>query len=722
MAAACAALTPEQRQAVELLAQPFAALRRRNKRQEGYRALIGGLLRGGMSRSAIKTVVEALCEATEDEEADKRVALIDYTARRLADGKPTCGLPSLILLWKGDGAGIVDEVYKLLGIDSREIVATYDYCDEAGCLRYQVVRFEPKDFRQRRPDGKGGWIWDLRGVERLLYRLPELVTADSAQPVYLVEGEKDTDALRELGLTATCNPMGAGKWQDRFAGPLRGRHIIIIPDHDEPGREHAQTVAASVGPVAASVKVLELPGLPPGGDVSDWLAAGGTVEELKRLANAAPLWRETVPATVVAVPTGPSWPDAMAQEAFHGLAGDVVRVLEPASEADPAALLLQLLVGFGNMLGRTAHCVVEADLHHCNEFAVGVGRTSKGRKGVSWGQVSRLLAAAEEQWAAEQVMTGLSSGQGVIWHVRDPIKKMERVKDHGEDPRYVEVEADPGVTDKRLLVVEAEFANVLKQVEREGNTLSAVLRLGWDCGNLRILNKTSPTKATGAHVSLIGHITAEELRRYMSTTEMANGFGNRFLWSCWRRSKELPDGGQVAESDIHDLIGRLTEALAFGRGLGVVRRDDQARELWRSVYGELSAEHSGLTGAMLGRAEAHVLRLSLLYAVLDQSPSISAAHLMAALAVWDHCERSVRYIWGDSLGDPLADDILRQLRGRPDGMSRGDISNALGRNYAAARIGHAMGLLAEHRLARCERRETGGRPEERWHAMRPGSR
>jgi hypothetical protein len=197
---------------------------------------------------------------------------------------------------------------------------------------------------------------------------------------------------------------------------------------------------------------------------------------------------------------------------------------------------------------------------------------------------------------------------------------------------------------------------------------------------------------------------------------MANGFGNRNLWACCRRSKLLPDGGAVDGDAIRDLTRLLGEALAFGRGLGKVGRDEEARALWREVYATLSADRPGLTGALLGRAEAHVLRLSLLYAVLDKCRSVSALHLMAALALWDYIERSVYYVFGDELGDPLADDLLRLLRTCPAGLTRNKLRDYLGRNQPSNRIGQALGLLLRHRLARCERQETGGRPAERWFA------
>ena len=162
----------------------------------------------------------------------------------------------------------------------------YDYRDEGGELLFQVVRTpapDGKTFRQRRPDGRDGWIWDVEGVRRVLYRLPELLAADPSETVFLVEGEKDADNLARGGLTATTNPGGAGKWRPEYSATLRGRHVAILPDHDEVGRQHAADVARSLAGAAASVRAVDLPGLAEHGDVSDWLVAGHTVAELREL-------------------------------------------------------------------------------------------------------------------------------------------------------------------------------------------------------------------------------------------------------------------------------------------------------------------------------------------------------------------------------------------------------------------------------------------------------
>jgi putative DNA primase/helicase len=172
-----------------------------------------------------------------------------------------------------------------------QIVATYDYRDARGNIAFQVVRLQPKAFRQRRPNGSA-WIWDMNGVERVPYRLPQLLNANE---IYICEGERDCDNLAKAGLTATTNPGGAGKWPDSFSRWFRGRHAIILPDADQPGRQHAVDVARKLRGHAASVRIIELPGLKPKGDVSDWLAAGGTPIDLEDLAHATPSWTDKDP-------------------------------------------------------------------------------------------------------------------------------------------------------------------------------------------------------------------------------------------------------------------------------------------------------------------------------------------------------------------------------------------------------------------------------------------
>jgi putative DNA primase/helicase len=169
----------------------------------------------------------------------------------------------------------------------RRAVTWYDYTDERGLLLFQVVRYEPKGFRQRRPDNRGGWEWNLNGTRRVLYRLPEVLTAKS---VLICEGEKDCDMAKNLGLTATCNPGGAGKWREEYAETLRGKRVAVIADADAPGYKHAQRVAHSLFGKVQSLKVLGLPGAK---DLSEWIERGGARAQLLDLIGRVLQWQPT---------------------------------------------------------------------------------------------------------------------------------------------------------------------------------------------------------------------------------------------------------------------------------------------------------------------------------------------------------------------------------------------------------------------------------------------
>jgi hypothetical protein len=410
----------------------------------------------------------------------------------------------------------------------------------------------------------------------------------------------------------------------------------------------------------------------------------------------------------------PQWP-VLDDKALYGLAGDIVRLIAPHTEADPVAILIQTLVCFGNVIDRTPHCTAEADYHGLNEFAVLVGATSKGRKGTSAGHVRRLFIQVAEDWTRQRIQTGLSSGEGLIWAVRDAIMKREAVREKGKPTgEYQDVIVDQGVRDKRLIVFEAEFASTLRVLGRDGNTLSAIIRQAWDSGDLRVLTKNSPAEATGAHISIIGHITRDELLRYLDSTESGNGFGNRILWCCVRRAQALPEGGQLKDADLNGVVKRLHEAITGAAKVQEITRDPEARAIWRTVYPELSEGKPGLLGAIISRAEAHVMRLSALYALLDKSAVVKAAHLKAALALWEYCEASARFIFGDALGDPLADEVLQLLRTTPGGMTRTDISHHFGRHKSAGQIMRALELLSKQGLATWEKSETEGRTATLW--------
>jgi hypothetical protein len=320
-----------------------------------------------------------------------------------------------------------------------------------------------------------------------------------------------------------------------------------------------------------------------------------------------------------------AWP-LMAPAAFHGLAGEVVARILPNTESDAVALLLQYLVSFGNAVGRLPYYLIEQDRHFANLFTVLVGQTSKSRKGTSAGRIRAIFNIADPEWVRERILGGMSSGEGVISAVRDPVYAIRK---------GVEELVDAGVSDKRLLLDEREFFQALAVLKREGSILSRVVRDAWDCcERLATLTKHSPTRATQPFISIVGHITADELRQTLDHVAMANGYSNRFLFACVKRSKLLPHGGDRNE-DIAGRLGAQTlQALTTARSLERLTMTPAADRQWQNVYPALSAGLPGLLGAITDRAEAQTIRLALVYALLDSARQIDVAHLEAALALW----------------------------------------------------------------------------------------
>ena len=277
---------------------------------------------------------------------------------------------------------------------------------------------------------------------------------------------------------------------------------------------------------------------------------------------------------------------------------------------------------------------------------------------------------------------------------------------------------DSGAADKRLLILESEFANALAVMERPGNTLSPVIRNAWDGHTLSTLTKNSPLKATDAHISIVGHITTAELRSRLNRTDLANGFANRFLFLCVRRSKLLPHGGNLSDEEIGALAERIGVAVEYAKTVARVIMTKEACGAWEAAYTDLSEDRDGLLGAITARAEAQVIRLALLYTLLDRKREIDVAQLRAALAVWEYCEASAVRIFGKALGDPLADEIHRALSHAGEaGMSRTAIRDLFGRHQSAGRISAALALLTTNSRAKLETKITGGRPCETWFAI-----
>ncbi|MFL5762232.1 MAG: hypothetical protein ACJ789_21235 [Thermomicrobiales bacterium] len=402
------------------------------------------------------------------------------------------------------------------------------------------------------------------------------------------------------------------------------------------------------------------------------------------------------------------WP-VLDDAALYGLAGEVVDIIDAHTEAAKIATLGTFLVMFGNAVGRTPHLQIGSDRHGLNEFIALVGDTAKARKGSSRGGPQRLLTSADPQWGEERVQGGLSSGEGLLAAIADPITRTNK---QGELEVIFE-----GSKDKRLTCIEEELSQLLKVAGRQGNIISEIVRRGWDSrDSLRTMTKSSPLTVTGPHISIIGHITAGELRRELDDTARANGFGNRFLWLCAERSKAEPFLEPIPDETVAKLGRRIRGALDHARRTTRVQFDDEAKGMWREIYPDLSDGKPGLVGSLIARAEAHALRVALAYALLDGASAIGGAHLLAALAVIDYAEASALYIFGDATGDSIADRILAALRST-GAMTQNDIYEFFGRHVSSNRIGLALETLVRAHLVRSTQdKETGGRPRTVWEA------
>jgi len=391
----------------------------------------------------------------------------------------------------------------------------------------------------------------------------------------------------------------------------------------------------------------------------------------------------------------------MTAEAFHGPAGNLVRLIEPCTEADPHGLLLDTLLSFGNACGRGTHFNVEADRHSLNLFVAEVGISAKGRKGTALGHTDAIREWMDAVWANKRVQSGLSSGEGLI--------------------KAVELLQSDGGADKRLLVIEDEFAAVLRAMSRRGNTLGTTLRRAWDGRSLQVMVKGQPQMVIGAHISMLAQTNQEDLRRYLDKVDVLNGFANRFLWCCVRRRRLLPFGGRIPETEFRELMKPIRSALRFSRTAGEIALSKKAMDLWASEYPALTADIPGLVGSVVSRGEAQTRRLAAIYAVLDNSRVVRTHHLRAALAVWAYCFSSAQFLFGDRIESVaearLSSKIYGLLQDHPEGMTRTEISASLSNHYAKKSIDDVLEKLREERLVTSTMKRTRGRSAQCWRVV-----
>lgn len=626
--------------------------------------------------------------------------------------------------------------------------ALWRYADGQGRTLGYVARFETPEGKVILPlcfghygTGQPQWIWKALPEPRPLYNLPSLTAASGDAPVLLVEGEKTADAAQVLfphcaALTWSggANAVGKADWS-----PLAGRTVTIWPDNDEPGFKAALEIAALLKSIAASVHIV-LPSatLPEKWDVADPAPEGFDLHEALNAAMPAEDFCRSVSSRngghrgAIQVDTPPpanvpdtddltlkEWP-RFSWDACPGLLGDFVRLATRNSEADPAAVCVTALVRFGAEVysygGRSGlgpHFYIGETIHPPRLFAVICGNSSKARKGTSRHPVTKLFGRDHCQpadlkgWGvalpARESGGPLSTGEGLAHHVRDESDE-ERERYQRQNPN--EPIREKG--DKRLIILDEEFASGLACTKREGNTLSMGIRCFWDSGDYAPLTKNNPVTVRGAHISILTHITMQELAVCLGEVQAVNGFGNRFLWICARRAKLVPLPARMPDAELAPLQRELWRLVGLAQRRGTVTMTPSAVALWEGLYTELSQEHSGLAGSIINRAEAQTLRLALIYALLDGAEQIAESHLQAALAMWNYAQESALYIFGDRMADPLEEKVLEALKAGP--LTATELSAALNRHVPRERLQPLLQQLEGQQRISIQKQKNAGRP------------
>ena len=403
-----------------------------------------------------------------------------------------------------------------------------------------------------------------------------------------------------------------------------------------------------------------------------------------------------------------AWP-VLNPKALYGIAGKVVELATRSSEADPAAILATFLVWFAAEVGAGPTMWVGDSKHYARIIAAVVGTTSKSRKGTSIKPIKRIFVHRGDDYSPARTSPGpLSSGEGIVYNVRDPQREWVVDKKTGLGCHTT---TDPGVTDKRFCIIDEEFGSALSSTKREGNTLSTILRQAWDDGTIEPLTKQNRIKATNAHICIVTHITHAELLEKMHETEALSGFGNRILWVCARRQGLVPRPMPMPDDEVDALHRRIIEIVrsAQREDIEPMHFTEETWALWEKVYPELSKDHAGMAGVIINRAEAQVIRLAMIYALLDEEILIDPCHLEAALAFWQYCEDSAMFIFGGHERDAIADTIVSALQERD--KSQTELYQRFQCNISSRKIKEALqDLITGGKATSYQKAHPQGRP------------
>jgi Protein of unknown function (DUF3987) len=408
------------------------------------------------------------------------------------------------------------------------------------------------------------------------------------------------------------------------------------------------------------------------------------------------------------------FPKAIHNDAFHGIAGEVVNMLCTGSELKPEAVLSQFLCIFGNMLGRAPYKIQDGRHGTLINVAI-VGNTADGAKGSSYQAVKRLIRAVSPDYCTDNIKGGYNSSEALIGDITDEIEGVNR---KGE-----RIVIEEGIPDKRLLVVEEEFSRILQIGKRDGVTMSEILRQCFDLPDaLRAPSRKSYLVSTNPFVSIVGHITPEGLQKCMDSVEAFNGFANRFMFIASHRTASIPEPPVIdwTAGRAADIVKRLQATLKIYCPYPLIsssnpdlefRFGQKAKEKWAQIYHEISrqsANQHGYAGAIIARAKPTILRLSMIYSALDSTSLIQPKHLDAASALWNYATDSAMWSFEGMSGSKEANEILKYLKRYPDGVSRTLIlGNVFRNNLAGAKLTEALSELKCSRLADMKKNGKG---------------
>jgi hypothetical protein len=411
------------------------------------------------------------------------------------------------------------------------------------------------------------------------------------------------------------------------------------------------------------------------------------------------------------LPLPPSLPDRPAIALSHGVIGDFMRRVEQETEAHPVAIAMQLMIAFGNCVGRSPHTMVGKTRHGINLFGLVIGNTGRGRKGTGGDVVVDIVGYADPYWEKHCRSPNLVSGEGVIDALRDPVLKYLPVK-NGAPGEFETHVIEPGVDDKRLLIVCPEFVAALHAGRRESSTLSQTLREAWDGKTLRTMAKNSARVATDPHLSIIGHVTRQELLRATREADVFGGLFNRFIFVLSDRARELPHGGDL--DDLGPLPDTVRRCVEHARTVQRMTRSTEANRLREEEYHRLTTVHGPeVIRAVLSRGEAQVLRLSMVMALMAGRATIEREDLEAALDFWRYSEASARGVF-DGGEDRVFTRALELIQANP-GITRTAIHAKLGWRVPAPDFVTALSRIQTAGLAIPKVTATKGRPSERWY-------